>query len=65
MKKAEYKELSVADLQNKLAELQAELTKLKITHAISPLENPMLIRKVRRSVATLKTELNSRKNTVQ
>ncbi|HEY8366357.1 MAG TPA: 50S ribosomal protein L29 [Bacteroidia bacterium] len=65
MKKAEYKELSVADLQNKLAELQAELTKLKITHAISPLENPMLIRKVRRSVATLMTELNSRKNTVQ
>lgn len=65
MKKAEYKELSVADLQNKLAELQAELTKLTITHAISPLENPMLIRKVRRSVATLMTELNSRKNTVQ
>lgn len=65
MKKAEYKELSVADLQNKLAELQAENAQLTITHSLSPLENPLLIRKVRRSIATLMTELNSRKNTVQ
>lgn len=65
MKQAEFKELSVADLSTKLAELQAELQTMTITHALSPLENPMLIRKVRRSIAALMTELNSRKNTVQ
>jgi len=65
MKKAEYKELSIAELTEKVTGLRTELQKMTMTHSVSPLENPMLIRKVRRSIATILTEINSRKNTVQ
>lgn len=65
MKQAEYKELSIAELTEKVAGLRTELQKLTMTHSVSPLENPMLIHKVRRSIASILTELNSRKNTVQ
>lgn len=60
MKNSEVKELSVAELQDKVAALQAELAKLRVNHTISPLENPMVIRTQRRTVARLLTELRKR-----
>ncbi len=60
MKQAEIKELSVADLQEKLNTLQKSYSDLKLAHAISPLENPLELRALRRTVARVATELNNR-----
>ena len=55
------KEMSEADLKARIQEDELRLKKLEFAHAISPLENPMSIRDLRRDVARLKTELGSRK----
>ncbi|WP_010137076.1 50S ribosomal protein L29 [Ochrovirga pacifica] len=60
MKQAEIKQLSVADLQEKLATLKKNYSDLKMAHAISPLENPLELRTLRRTVARVATELNNR-----
>lgn len=62
MKQSEIKELSTADLQEKLGALQKNYTDLKMAHAITPLENPMQLRTLRRTVAKLATELTKRDN---
>jgi large subunit ribosomal protein L29 len=45
------------DLKARLEEDKQRLKKLQFAHAISPLENPMTIRGVRRDIARLKTEI--------
>lgn len=45
------------DLKARLAEDKQRLKKLEFAHAISPLENPMSIRGLRREIARLETEL--------
>jgi large subunit ribosomal protein L29 len=60
MKQSEIKELSTAELQEKLSDTKKNYVDLKMTHAISPLENPIQLRSVRRSVARLATELTNR-----
>ena len=60
MKQSEIKELSTAELQEKLSDTKKACVDLKMTHAISPLENPIQLRNVRRSVARLATELTKR-----
>ena len=59
MKQSEINKLSKEDLQDKLGEFQKQLEELKMTHAISPLENPLQIRSARRVVARLKTALSN------
>ena len=49
--------LNENDLMARLEEDKQRLKKLEFAHAISPLENPMTIRGVRRDIARLKTEL--------
>ncbi len=53
--------LSEQDLQARINEDELRLKKLEFGHAISPLENPMTIRNLRRELARLKTELNKKK----
>ncbi|SFU31851.1 large subunit ribosomal protein L29 [Pustulibacterium marinum] len=60
MKQSEIKELSVAELQEKLGEYKKTYADLKMAHAITPLDNPLQIRSVRRTVARLSTELTKR-----
>ncbi|MDT0540531.1 MULTISPECIES: 50S ribosomal protein L29 [Croceitalea] len=60
MKQAEIKELSVEELQQKLVETKKEHADLKVAHSVTPLENPLQIRKTRRTVARLATELTKR-----
>ena len=48
------------DLKARLQEDELRLKKLQFAHAISPLENPMTIRGLRRDIARLKTELKKR-----
>ena len=53
-------DLSTADMVERLKEEQERLTKMKLSHAISPLENPQTIKEQRRTIARLKTELRRR-----
>jgi len=59
MKQSEINKLSKEDLRDKLGEFQKQLEELKMTHAISPLENPLQLRSTRRVVARLKTALSN------
>ena len=52
--------LSESDLKARISEDELRLKKLEFAHAISPLENPMNIRGLRREIARLKTELKNR-----
>jgi large subunit ribosomal protein L29 len=54
------REMSVSDLTAKIKDDQLRLKKLEFAHAISPLENPMNIRSLRRDIARLKTELKKK-----
>ena len=60
-KKAEFVKsihgMNEQDLRARLSEDQQRLKKLEFAHAISPLENPMTIRGLRRDIARLKTEI--------
>jgi large subunit ribosomal protein L29 len=60
MKQSEIKNLSAAELQEKLSELRKTYTELKNAHAISPITNPLQIRTVRRSIARVATELSKK-----
>ncbi len=60
MKQSEVLELSTNDLFDKIEDTKALLSKLKLNHAITPLENPNTIKEARRLVARLKTELHVR-----
>ena len=60
MKQSEIKQLSTAELQEKLGETKRSYADLNMAHAISPLENPIQLRNVRRSVARIATELTKR-----
>ena len=51
MKQSEINEMSVAELQEKLGEIKKSYSDLKMAHAISPLENPIQLRTLRRTVA--------------
>ncbi len=53
-------ELSVDDLKARIQEDEMRLKKLTFAHAITPLENPMLIRGLRRDISRMKTELKRR-----
>ena len=55
------KDLNEQDLNARIKEDEMRLKKLEFAHAISPLENPMSIRDMRRELARLKTELQKRK----
>ena len=54
------KDLNTSDLKARIQEDQLRLKKLEFAHAISPLENPMTIRDLRRDIARLKTELKKK-----
>ncbi len=60
MKQEVIKELSTADIIERLEEERKHLTKIKLNHAVSPLENPHDISANRKTIARLETELRSR-----
>jgi large subunit ribosomal protein L29 len=60
MKPQVIRELSTNDLRERLEEEKKQLTRLKINHAVSPLDNPMRIRAMRRDVARMTSELYQR-----
>jgi len=62
MKNSEIRDLSVEDLKEKLEGLKKQYTDLKITHTVSPLENPLELRAIRKTVARIATELTKRQS---
>lgn len=53
-------DLSASDLKARIQEDELRLKKLEFAHAISPLENPMSIRALRKDIARLKTLLTQK-----
>ena len=60
MKSSEIKELTQQELQERLDSEETLLVRMKMNHAVSPLDNPNKIVETRRNVARLKTELRAR-----
>ncbi len=56
MKQKEIVILTDDELKDKLSAFQKNLYDIKLTHAVSPVENPLQIRNIRRAIARLKTE---------
>ena len=60
MEQSEIKQLSTADLREKIKEEKSHLDKVRMSHAVSPVESPIKIRDSRKTVAKLMTELRQR-----
>lgn len=60
MKQTEIKKLSKQDLGDKLVEYKKKLLELKMSHAVSPIENPSQIRSTRRIIARIKTAITNK-----
>ena len=60
MKKADIKNLSVEDIKVQMADAKANYSKMKLAHRISPVENPIQIRDLRKTIARLNTELTNK-----
>ena len=61
MKQSEIKILTDDELVDKLQSLIKSQEDIKLTHVVSPIENPLVIRKNRRTIARMKTEIAKRK----
>ena len=62
MKISEVREMSIADLQDRIEVEKANLDTMKINHAVSPLENTSEIKKLRRDIARMMTVLAQKQN---
>jgi len=60
MKTSEIRELNNKEIEERIDSLETQLIKLKMNHAVSPLDNPMKIKETRQTVARLKTILTER-----
>lgn len=60
MKQAEVRELSTKELEENLKQQKGEYTRLKLSHAVTQLENPLVIKRTRRLIARIETELRRR-----
>lgn len=60
MKISEIREMSVADLRDRIAEEKANLDTMKINHAISPLEDTSKFKKSRKDIARMLTVLTEK-----
>ena len=60
MKKEAINELSTADLMERIEERRVEYVKMKLNHAVSPLDNPHKLGACRKKIARMMTELRKR-----
>jgi len=54
--KLDLRTLNVQDIQNNIEDAELRLKRMKFSHAITPIDNPMGIRILRREIAQLRTE---------
>lgn len=60
MKTSEIKELTTKEIVEKIQVEKENLVRLRLNHAVSPLDNPMKIKESKRDIARLKTVLHQR-----
>jgi large subunit ribosomal protein L29 len=60
MKTSEIKELSTSDLLERIDTEKTMLVRMKLNHAITPLDNPQKVKDVKLTIARLLTELRIR-----
>ncbi len=60
MKQLEISKISKEDLTDKLLDYKKQLSDLRMSHALSPLENPLQIRTVRRVIERINTALKNK-----
>jgi len=60
MKTSEIKELSTSDLIERIDTERTMLVRMKLNHAITPLDNPQKVREVKLTIARLLTEMRKR-----
>ncbi|HYX06349.1 MAG TPA: 50S ribosomal protein L29 [Bacteroidales bacterium] len=60
MKTAEIRELTTKEIEERIDTEKALLNKMRLNHAISPLDNPNKIVASKRNIARMKTELRQR-----
>ena len=65
MKANEIKDLTAAELNDKLAELKQELFNLRFQHAVNQLENPMRMKAVKKDIARVKTFIRKQESGIQ
>ncbi len=60
MKNSEIRELSLKELKERIDTERENQTRLKMNHAVSPLDNPIILKDSRKNIARLLTELRKR-----
>ena len=60
MKVKEIRNLADMELNQKLADLKAELFNLRFQHVTNQLDNPMRMKEVKKTIAKIKTVLKER-----
>ncbi len=65
MKANEIKDMTIDELNGKLAELKQELFNLRFQHAVNQLENPKRLQAVKKDIARVKTFIRKQESNVQ
>ena len=65
MKPAEIREMTLAELEERIDAERDRLHRLKRTHAVSPLENPEEMRKIKKDIARMLTILTERRRNAE
>ena len=65
MNKSEIKELTTKEVLDLIKEEELNYTKMKLAHAVSPLDNTYKLKEGRKTIARLKTELRARQNDIK
>ncbi len=65
MKSSEIRELTAEDLRERLESEENMMVRMRMNHAVSPLDNPNKIIETRKNIARLKTEMRARQNQEQ
>ncbi len=60
MKSSEIRELTLVEMEERLESEESLMVRMRMNHAVSPLDNPNKIVETRRNIARLKTEMKAR-----
>jgi len=60
MKTSEIKELTTKEIVERIDIEKENLVRLRLNHAVSPLDNPLKLKEAKKSIARLKTILHQR-----
>lgn len=62
MKKEDFSTLSLAELQTRVSQERERVAKLQFAHAVTPLENPNVLRNAKRDIARMLTAITQKQN---